>query len=128
MRVSPLLRTVGGGLAHRQLPPECLFVALEIAPDEDRLVLGNGRQLHPRQLGAAAGDAEEALPVTSGEADDALGPHDVTRQARDQALEPFLVEAARRAIDEARKPVGVEMPCVTRIGSPCAVAERSDPG
>src|SRR5262249_50873815 len=113
MRLSPLLRTVARGLARFQPPSGRLLLALPIASDEDRLVLGNGRQLHPRQLGPAAGDAEEALPVTSGEAHDAFGPHDVTREACDQTLEPFLIEAAHRAIDEAREPVGVEMPRVT---------------
>src|SRR5262249_56354293 len=79
MRLSPLLRTVAGGLARCQLPSERLLVALEISSHEDRLVLGNRPQLHPPQLGPAAGGAEEALPVTSGEAHDAFGPHDVTR-------------------------------------------------
>src|SRR4029077_8078431 len=116
MGLSPLVRAIVDGLASRQLRPECFLVALEMTPDEDGLVLGHRRQLHPRQLGPAAGDAEQALPVTAREPHDPLRPPDVAGQPPAQTLEAPLVEEARRAVDEAAEAVGVQV-VVRRVGA-----------
>src|SRR5262252_6947625 len=100
---SPLV----AGLARRQRRADALLVAIQPAADEDRLTLLHVRQLHPRELVAAAREVEEPLPVAAREADDALRPQHVARQPVEEARERVLIERARRAEDEAADAVAV---------------------
>src|SRR5262249_4591425 len=89
------------------------------------LVLPDARQLHPGELRPAAGDVEQALPVTAREPYDALGAHHVARQPADEALEAGLVERVVGAVHEARESVGVQVRTPPDAG---ALAEGRDAG
>src|SRR5205814_9167215 len=89
-----------GALARGQVRLDARPMAFEVSADEDRLRLARLRiEPEPGDLVAAAREVEERVPVAAGEADDALRPKHVLREAREQPLERFLAEGARATPD-----------------------------
>src|SRR5438093_13749337 len=99
------------GFAGDQLCLDVRTMAVERAPDEDRLAARRPLILQPEpgELPPAAGEVEETVPVPRGEADQALGAQDVRGQPGQDLLEGLLAKRTGRAIEEAPHAICLEM-------------------